>query len=487
MQPFITLDDQLQSLELLSLMSFESIETDYTVILMLEVSDDTLAENYLQKQLFLHINYRGDADVLAGIVTKLKKLRNHSNYYEVTLRPRFSLLTTTEHSRTFVDWTVLRIIRFVLRYHHDIAFDYSQLRRDYGPLDYVVQYGESDYYFLKRLMAEQGIFYYYRADTLVLCDDPTGYVDYKRPLQDVIRFRKRQNLLPEALQLLGRPATVACLSAKLNNTLNAIYPNLATSHLERDRELIQHCQRYQQTEMEVHLVSDYLGLHSGSRIFKDQYYVVKEVYHQLYVERGVVRYSNQCYCIPAERLLCLPLLPRPMTNDQFTADVTAIETGNQLRVKLCYTWDERRQDSPWCRVRQYWCGDGYGAQFLPQRGDAVLVRYVNGDLTRPIVMGAGKSYFDGFKFGSEHAFCALTADQITLYSQGLFSIKSQQQLQFTAQQAVTIQSLGASVSTLQAAQFLAHGKQSWRLQVGDSYIEMSDGNLTIAAERIELN
>ena len=47
----------------------------------------------------------------------------------------------------------------------------------------------------------------------------------------------------------------------------------------------------------------------------------------------------------------------------------------------------RQAESDWCRVVQPYAGNGYGAVFVPEKGDEVLVAFVHGDMRFPIVIG----------------------------------------------------------------------------------------------------
>ncbi|WP_219819477.1 phage baseplate assembly protein V, partial [Xanthomonas bromi] len=46
------------------------------------------------------------------------------------------------------------------------------------------------------------------------------------------------------------------------------------------------------------------------------------------------------------------------------------------------------QDSTWLRVAQRYAGPGVGSQFLPRIGQEVLVGFLEGDIDRPVVLGA---------------------------------------------------------------------------------------------------
>jgi phage baseplate assembly protein V len=57
------------------------------------------------------------------------------------------------------------------------------------------------------------------------------------------------------------------------------------------------------------------------------------------------------------------------------------------RVQLTLPWFSASMVTEWCRVAQPYAGDGYGAYFVPEVGDEVLVAFVHGDMRMPVVLG----------------------------------------------------------------------------------------------------
>jgi uncharacterized protein involved in type VI secretion and phage assembly len=82
--------------------------------------------------------------------------------------------------------------------------------------------------------------------------------------------------------------------------------------------------------------------------------------------------------------------------------VVGIVTNNQDldkmgRVKVMYPWLHSSFESDWARCVQFGAGKEWGAQFIPEVGDEVLVGFEFGDLRRPYVVGGlrnGKSTID---------------------------------------------------------------------------------------------
>src|SRR5260370_3654410 len=61
--------------------------------------------------------------------------------------------------------------------------------------------------------------------------------------------------------------------------------------------------------------------------------------------------------------------------------------GQEGRVKVQFPWFDDQMETEWCRVRQFYAGNGYGAFFIPEVGDEVLVAFIHGDMRLPVILG----------------------------------------------------------------------------------------------------
>ncbi len=90
------------------------------------------------------------------------------------------------------------------------------------------------------------------------------------------------------------------------------------------------------------------------------------------------------------------LNPRPTAPGYQTARVVASHGGkgqdvhadSMGRIRVCFHFQNGEADTTWLRVAQRYAGPGVGAQFLPRIGQEVLVGFLDGDIDRPIVLGA---------------------------------------------------------------------------------------------------
>lgn len=122
---------------------------------------------------------------LHGVVTAFKRLSASVDEarYELTLQPRLALLDKGRQFRIFQHQSVPEIVESILRNRHDFEYcDFLfRLVREYPRREQVMQYGESDFAFINRLLAEVGIWYRFTSherlniDVVEFCDDQRGY------------------------------------------------------------------------------------------------------------------------------------------------------------------------------------------------------------------------------------------------------------------------------------------------------------------------
>src|SRR5262249_23921055 len=97
---------------------------------------------------------------LSGICNRVSQgaRDQHFTAYTLTMVPTFWLWTKKQQCRIFQQLTVPEILRGVLS-GLDVGFE---LQGPFYPRDYCVQYQETDFNFVSRLMEEEGIYYFFR-------------------------------------------------------------------------------------------------------------------------------------------------------------------------------------------------------------------------------------------------------------------------------------------------------------------------------------
>ena len=98
--------------------------------------------------------------------------------YRFTLKPWLWLLSQRADCRIFKNKTALDIIKEIFKKEGSASFD-DRTSETLQPIDYCVQYRETDLDFVLRLMEQYGIYYYFKHSDgdhkLVLCDSRSGH------------------------------------------------------------------------------------------------------------------------------------------------------------------------------------------------------------------------------------------------------------------------------------------------------------------------
>ena len=137
-----------------------------------------------------HRFFHGMVDVFGKVEQK-----QDTALYQAEIVPWFDLLTHTSDCRIFQDQTVPEIIKKVFdewksEYGDLVSYEDKTDASKYRPLDYCVQYRETDFDFISRLMEREAIYYYYthedKKHTLVFADgtdNPSCPVRDKTPYE----------------------------------------------------------------------------------------------------------------------------------------------------------------------------------------------------------------------------------------------------------------------------------------------------------------
>lgn len=112
-----------------------------------------------------------------GLVKSMEQKHRHTRFtfYQLEVVPAVWLLTQRSQSRIFQQKTIPEILEKVLK---DFQFK-LELQRNYEPRNYCVQYRESDFDFVSRLMEEEGIYYFFEhtvdGHTMIISDTPQSH------------------------------------------------------------------------------------------------------------------------------------------------------------------------------------------------------------------------------------------------------------------------------------------------------------------------
>jgi type VI secretion system secreted protein VgrG len=166
MPPPITLKSPLPAADLL----FESMTSSAalsslgeTQLNLLSPKSDLKPEDLLGKAVTVTVQLRDDAKRhFNGFVSRFGAGRHQGRYfaYQATVNPWLWFLTRTSDCRIFQDQTVPEIVKKVFEDHGIAKFEFKTFRT-YRKWVYCVQYRESDYNFVARLLEHEGIYWYF--------------------------------------------------------------------------------------------------------------------------------------------------------------------------------------------------------------------------------------------------------------------------------------------------------------------------------------
>jgi type VI secretion system secreted protein VgrG len=361
-------------------------------------------------------------------------------HYHAQVVPWLWFLTRQADCRIFQKKAVPDILKEIFD-----KFDFkdykNNLKNTYPKLEYCVQYRETSFNYVSRLMEEAGIFYYFdhKADghTMVLADQssnlpacPGSPISYETEVggltdpQVINNWHMGQeiktgkysvtdyNFTTPSTSLLANEPTVVKIAASQPLELYD-YPGLHTTKDEGDIVAKVRMQEEEAGYMVVSGAGNCRGMMSGfSFTLKNHYradqntnHVATEVRHfgsagQSYTTAGTAggeTYSNHFLCIPAS----VPYRPARVTPKPFVQGpqpaLVVGKSGEEIwvdkygRVIVQFYWDrlgQKNEDSScWIRVSQPWAGGNWGAMWIPRIGQEVLVSFLEGDPDRPVITG----------------------------------------------------------------------------------------------------
>ncbi|VFS62235.1 Uncharacterized protein conserved in bacteria [Leminorella grimontii] len=115
----------------------------------------------------------GETRALYGVVTSFSQLSSSGDEarYEVTVSPRLQLLDNTRGSAIYQNQTVPQVVEEVLRKHELTGVDFRfELAETYPVKEYLTQWEESDLTFIRRLLADSGIWFRFESHAEHGCD-----------------------------------------------------------------------------------------------------------------------------------------------------------------------------------------------------------------------------------------------------------------------------------------------------------------------------
>ena len=403
--------------------------------IQLSAGPDITCADVLGKAALLTIESQGEPRYVHGIVSRFEQgpHGDGQSLYRATLVPTVWPLVHRHDSRIFQELSIPQIMEKVFESAGiSLAEVKWSLSGKHPVREYCVQYRESDWAFISRLMEEEGIFYFFHhqsdADMMMVADGGSVHRPIEKPStlafqtsvgamtqgEGVLSFTYAESVLPGKVSLtdfdfkkpmlaLGKSAGEGPLEVydyPGEYDAPAIGEELARIRLEEARAV----QKIGHGESTcVRLAPGYLfSLSDHGRDANNRQYLVTRLHHRGGHAHGegsgeLRSYSQEFEVIPAG----VPyrparFTPRPIVRGVQTAIVVGpgneeIYTDEHGRVKVHFHWDRQgkrnEKSSCWIRVSQLWAGAGWGAMWIPRVGHEVIVEFIEGDPDRPIIVG----------------------------------------------------------------------------------------------------
>ncbi|MDF7785488.1 type VI secretion system tip protein TssI/VgrG [Pantoea stewartii] len=358
--------------------------------------------------------------------------------YGLTVEPDLWPMKRDRNLRIFQSQTVPQIVQTLLK-EYAVNVE-TRLAGSYRVWEYCVQYQESSFDFISRLMELEGIYYFFRHEadkhTLVLCDAPDQHQPF--PGYETIAYHVTPSggsVTEEGVSqwALAESVTPGIYSTDdydfrkpnawmLQARQNPVSPTPGSVDVyDWPGHFVEHGhgEYYARVRQEVWQAEHHEVSGSGTATgiapgytfallnaphFSDNgKYLVTSAYYDFEENSyasgdvGATRHNIDFTVLPAAvTFRARPETPWPKTHGPQTARVVgpkgeSIWTDKYGRVKVKFHWDRLAKgddtSSCWVRVSSAWAGQGFGGVQIPRVGDEVVVDFINGDPDRPIVTG----------------------------------------------------------------------------------------------------
>jgi type VI secretion system secreted protein VgrG len=356
--------------------------------------------------------------------------------YRALVQPWLWYLTRTTDCRIFQNKSVPEVLDEVLGKY---GFEFEKrLTGSYRPWEYCVQYQESDFAFVSRLMEHEGIAYHFEhannSHLLVLADDTGGY--RKLPGYATIPYRPRDRVLHAMEPCIDQwRASEQITSGRVmlddfdfkksraslqsvrqdpkghDHSTYEVYEWLGgySEHQQGDTYARIRLQELQCAHELAAGHTNVVGMAPGylfemthcPRESDNREYLITETRYDLQEPEYSTGTGTESVCqfdftVLPSNVPYRPArkTPKSRTNGPQTATVVGPEeiwTDRFGRVKLQFRWDRYGQSdensSCWVRVSSNWAGANYGTMHMPRVGQEVIVDFIGGEPDRPIITG----------------------------------------------------------------------------------------------------
>ncbi len=415
----------------------------------MEVDVDSIMKN--RGRLILH-REDGEDTVYNGVIVRFEQLHAFGEYafYSARLVSKLWWISTIRHNQIMLNKNVPEIVRRVLvdaRFYPD---DYEfRLQREYKPIEYVCQYGESNLNFISRWLEKEGIYYYFEQsrmrEKVIFTDSLTVHTDlpqmktliYEPPsgldalhLKEVIKsFNCRRSLMPAKVFLKDynyrKPSIEITGEAEVDpegrGTVYYYHEHMQSpedgKRLAEIRAESIFCRReefYGESSVPYMFPGFTFTLDGHFKGGFNRKYLITDVTHEGsqtgYLLTGIstglkedetnrMYYRNNFTVIPASVQFRPEVrAEKPKISGAVVGKIDASGSGKYAeldemgRYKVVIPFDlsgkEGGKSSSWVRMAQPYAGSDHGMHFPLHKGTEVLLTFIDGDPDRPIIAAA---------------------------------------------------------------------------------------------------
>ena len=377
-----------------------------------------------------------------GYVTRFSAGGQYGRYfrYGALVQPWLWFLTRTSDCRIFQEMTVPDIVKKLLDDHGftDVKWKLTGAYRKWG---YCVQYRETDFNFVSRLLEHEGIYYYFKHEdgrhTMVITDGYGGHDafpgyakleyfeqgrlarpdvehikswEFARQIQPGAFVHDDYDLERPSLELKTQKSNARGHSQASGEMYDypGFYVQKPDGQTYAGVRLEEFTAQYEAAQASTNArgisAGCLLTLENCPRGDQNKEHLILSASHDLVFSQyealphaAGVDYRSQFTAMASkEQFRPKRTTPKPFVQGPQTAVVVGpagdeIYTDKYGRVKVQFHWDrygEKNENSScWIRVSHPWAGKNWGAVSLPRIGQEVIVDFLEGDPDQPIITG----------------------------------------------------------------------------------------------------
>lgn len=407
----------------------------FEVIINVHYANDKL----ISKPALLTLKLTGHPDRIfhgrIAAVTSICTVNPEKHLSQLLIRPWLAFLHDTPHYQIFGNnepLTTPEIIQTIFQERQEFDFDVSLLSHQYCPLRHCVQYGETDFEFVSRLMLESGIHYHFKHNhdrhTLVLADSNAPFTKSAElnPLDHLTHDTCYRYQLHQRVPLHSNRYSYSDQGKKIisSHDINKIEhaSSYQTTYLNNSESLISDIQKRDLAAKQINQKQFKARTHNQQLepgMFvditqHDSCLITAIEHHAFNRDNSKVHYYNSWISQPAT----LPFVPetavtKPLASEFSTYwlsshrfkqngidHATVIQhqkhaSKSPHHLYLEFKWPDnltnKNRNRAWVEIKTDWAGQDHGTQITPRADQIAKVIYQDGNPNRPLVIGIESS------------------------------------------------------------------------------------------------